>query len=178
MTEKHRAMQARVIPKESSNARKITTLGMQWVLSLFGYSYIEHWKQWSASRENTRLSVFPLSNSTFFPCLTKSRFSVLYVQIASYITLRYKRESFYISYPGIFSTASKIKHLWMASSEHGKIRGCHLIPVLWLSCVTDEVDSYHSFYLLFLVFLKVRLVLIHLQYFCEEIKFKSFLIHT
>jgi hypothetical protein len=29
MTEKHRAMQARVIPKESSNARKITTLGMQ-----------------------------------------------------------------------------------------------------------------------------------------------------
>ena len=38
MTDKHRAMQARAMPRESSKDRNVTDLGRQLVLSEFGYS--------------------------------------------------------------------------------------------------------------------------------------------
>ena len=51
ITQKHRAVQASDIPREPSNARKVTALGRQWFLSLFGYSWSGHRAHCSASRE-------------------------------------------------------------------------------------------------------------------------------
>lgn len=50
-TQKHRAVQARAIPKESLKARKVTTLERQQFLLLFGYSWTGRWVRCSAPEE-------------------------------------------------------------------------------------------------------------------------------